>query len=393
MFKDWFLYSNKFCAVEHTTDINGSEYFNCLLLRKKGNELFIENEESFLSNQELIEFLKTKKQQHIVLTINNQQVLSKKIKEEGTQNVIQNAYPNLKLKEFYYQSERTNHYVFVALARKSYVDGVLEFYLHKGISVLDFSLGNLSILGILNLFKDSKIHTSNAEVRVDSEKVVDIEPKYFDKKEEYKINGLLLGCSSVLSLGTIINFHLKSNFHQGEERVSTYKNRIIFKKGYKVILGVCFSTLLINFLVFNMYYKEVEQLNNHIDLYNNTREELNLLRSTVSEKENVLNQIKNYASSNLSRYVDEIVAVLPSPILLSELNYQPFSSSIKEGKEIKNELSLIKISGSFKNNSDLSGWIDELEKLSWVKAIEKLSIDNTVRESRFYFSIKIKDGL
>ncbi|TDQ21831.1 hypothetical protein [Tenacibaculum caenipelagi] len=393
MFKDWFLYSSRFCAVEHAIDINGSERFNCLLLRKKRNELFIEKEESFLSNEELISFLKSNKQQHIVLTINNQQVLSKKIKEEGNQNVVQSAYPNLKLKDFYYQSERSNHYVFIALARRLYVDEILELYHSKGISVLDFSLGNLAIYGITSLFKTSKIYTSNAEIIIESERIIDIELKHFDKKEEYKVNGLVLNNSSLLSLGTVINCYLKSNFYQGEERVSTYKGRIIFKKGYKVILVVCFLILLINFLVFNTYYKKVEQLNNHIDLYNNTRTELNLLRSKVSEKENVLSQIKSYVSSNLSRYVDEIVTIVPSSILLSELNYQPFSSSIKEGKEIKNELSQIKISGSFKNNSDLSGWIDKLERLNWIKAIEKLSIVNTVRGSKFYFSIKIEDGL
>lgn len=392
MFKDWFLYNNKFAAIEHTFNAKGEEVYSYLLLRKKGKELLNEQKETFNSKDVLVDFLKKEKQTHVVLIVNDQQVLSKKIDFVENQNAFQLAYPNLNSQDFYYQNEQAGDSLFIAVSRRSYVDELIAFYAIHKIAVLDVVLGNLPLVGIADVLNADEVYTSNAKIKIEAGKVTDIVSKQFTP-EEYSINGLSIASNNLLSLGAIISYYLKNRIYQDKKLFENFKDGVLFKKGFKGVLAFCFLVLLVNFLYFNSYYEKVNRLNSHVELYSNSTEELNVLGKDVKEKERLLNQIQNYASSNLSKHIDEIVERIPSTILLTELNYQPFSGTIKEGKLIKNELKVIKVSGDFKENSDISLWMDSLERLAWVKEVSKVSITNTSKGSKFYFSIVIKDEL
>jgi len=393
MLKDWFLYNNRFCAVEYSFNHQGEESFHFLQLKKKGKELLLDRKKTFSTHEELIDFLKESKLQQVVLVFNNQQILLKKVaKTEENLNIFQLAYPNLNSSEFYYQYEKTDNNTFIAVTRKSYIDDLIDLYSSNRISVLDFSLGNLSIFGIVNLFQTTEIITSNSKILIEGEKIIKLAPKYFDNKN-YNINGLDIDNNSLLSLGIIINFYLKANFYQNKTQFDDFKNKIFFNQGYKAALSFCLVILFINFLFFNSYYKKVTELNNFVELNNNTKIELRLLNKKVIEKEKLLNQIQNYSSISIAKYIDEIAYTTPNTILLTELNYQPFLNTIKEEKEIKNELKTIRISGNFKSNSDISNWVDIIEKLTWVKEVSRLKIENTKQTSKFHFSIIIKNEL
>ncbi|RSC92199.1 hypothetical protein [Tenacibaculum singaporense] len=393
MLKDWFLYNNRFCAVEHTFNPKGEESYHFLQLRKKGKELLLDSKKTFSTYEELISFLKESKQQQIVLVFNNLQVLTKNInKPENYQNIFQLAYPNLNSTEFYYQYEKTNGNIFLAVTRKSYIDNLIELYTSNQISVLDFSLGNLSVFEIANLFQTTEVTTSNSKILIEHEKVINITSKHFNNKN-YDINGLNIDSNSLLSLGIIISFYLKTNFYHNKTHFDSFKNKVIFNKGYKTALSFCLVILFINFLFFSSYYKEVTKLNSYIEINNSTKENLKLLSDEVIEKEKLLNQIQNYSSISIAKYIDEITCTTPNTILLTELNYQPFLNTIKEEKEIKNELKTIRISGNFKSNSDISNWVDIIEKLTWVKEVSRLKIENTKQTSKFHFSIIIKNEL
>ena len=393
MLKDWLLYNNRFCAVEHSFNHQGEENFHFLQLKKKGKELILDRKKTFSTHEELIDFLKESKLRQVVLVFNNQQVLSKKVTKTGENiNIFQLAYPNLNSTEFYYQYKKTNDNIFLAVTRKSYIDNLIELYSSNQISVLDFSLGNLSVFEIANLFQTTEITTSNSKILLKHEKVINITPKHFDYKN-YDINGLNINSDSLLSLGIIISFYLKTNFHHTKTHFNSFKNKVIFNKGYKTALSFCLVILFINFLFFSSYYKEVTELNSYIEINNSTKENLKLLNNEVIEKEKLLNQIQNYSSISIAKYIDEIAYTTPNTILLTELNYQPFLNTIKEKKEIKNELKTIRISGNFKSNSDISNWVDIIEKLTWVKEVSNLKIENTKQISKFHFSIIIKNEL
>ncbi|RLJ99607.1 hypothetical protein [Tenacibaculum discolor] len=393
MLKDWFLYNNRFCAVEHTFNPQGEESYYFLQLKKKGKELLLDSKKTFSTHKELISFLKESKQQQIVLVFNNLQVLTKNInKPENYQNIFQLAYPNLNSTEFYYQYKKTNDNIFLAVTRKSYIDNLIELYSSNQISVLDFSLGNLSVFEIANLFQTTEVTTSNSKILIEHEKVINITPKHFNNKN-YDINGLNINNNNLLSLGIIISFYLKTNFYHTKTHFNSFKNKVIFNKGYKTALSFCLVILFINFLFFSSYYKKITELNSYIEINNSTKENLKLLNNEVIEKEKLLNQIQNHSSISIAKYIDEIAYTTPNTILLTELNYQPFLNTIKEKKEIKNELKTIRISGNFKSNSDISNWVDIIEKLTWVKEVSKLEIENTRQTSKFHFSIIIKNEL
>lgn len=386
MLRDWFLYNNSFCAVEHVIDKEGKEIFNCLQLTKKRKELIVKNCLSFEVIDELFSFLKQQNQKHVVLVVNNQQILSKPFDSTSSINSI---FPNLSLGDFYHQVCKTLKSA--SLVRKDYLDELINLYQENKVSVLDVSLGNMSVVSLLSLVEDEVVFTSNTKITNEGGEYFSSSKVYNEKT--YTINELSIKSNFILSLGAIVDFYLKGKKHLKDGSVTNYTYQVLFNKGYKASLLFCFAILLVNFLFFNSYYTKVTKLNSHIELYRDTKNELKELQNELQEKEKLVAQIQGASSSNISKYIDQIIYKLPSSILLSELNFQPFTSSIKEGKEIKNELNQLVVTGTFKNNEELSKWIDAIENLKWVTEVHKLLLRSTKKNAEFNFSIAIKDEL
>lgn len=393
MIKDRFLYNNQYCTVELTVNNNGEEFYHCLLLNQKKKELKLQKSISFFSIDKLFTFLKERKQSHLVLIINNNQVLAKKVKTSKNDNdIFTLAYPNLSSNDFYYQIEKSDEFNFIALARKDYLNDILDLFQKNGFFILDFSLENLSVFQISEFIDSDIFYTSNSKTISKSGSISDILKKEFQQKK-YTINGLNINNLAILSLGGIIRFHLKKEIIQKTNHLIEFKNKQLFNYGFKGALTLCFAILLINFLVFNSYYRKVENLTNYIELNNNDQKEINTLANNVKEKEKLMNQIHGSLNSNISLYIDEITYLLPNSITLTKVNYQPFLNTIKEGKKVKNQLNTIAISGIFNNNNGLSIWIEELEKVTWINEVSELSIETKNKKSTFSFLIKIKNGL
>ncbi|CAL2079828.1 PilN domain-containing protein [Tenacibaculum sp. 190524A02b] len=396
MLKERLLYGNTYCSVEHTITENGKEVFYVLLLTKKNKELVIKETADFYNQEEVINFLKENKQQHIVLVINNQQVLTKTVESvEESFKVLQRAYSNLNLKDFYSQIKTASNKSFVTLARKSYVDEVINSYQIKGITPLDFSLGNLSLFSLTGVFSNKEsIYTSNAKVYLENNQLISIATKQFSE-ENYLVNGLTLKNNKLLTLGAIVDLYLSKQVYQGKERIDEFVSKTIFTKGFKVALIAFFVALLFNFIAFNSYYSKVQKLSDQLDLYRDNKEKLTSIQETVLEKKKFLQEIQNYSSTSYAKYIDQISNFVPASILLTEFNFQPFKATIKEGKEISNQLHQINIKGVLKKENEFSNWIDAIEKIDWVKEVSKLAIDNDKKNrfSKFNITITIKNEL
>ncbi|CAL2107992.1 conserved hypothetical protein [Tenacibaculum sp. 190524A02b] len=396
MLKERLLYGNTYCSVEHTITENGKEVFYVLLLTKKNKELVIKETADFYNQEEVINFLKENKQQHIVLVINNQQVLTKTVESvEESFKVLQRAYSNLNLKDFYSQIKTASNKSFVTLARKSYVDEVINSYQIKGITPLDFSLGNLSLFSLTGVFSNKEsIYTSNAKVYLENNQLISIATKQFSE-ENYLVNGLTLKNNKLLTLGAIVDLYLSKQVYQGKERIDEFVSKTIFTKGFKAALIAFFVALLFNFIAFNSYYSKVQKLSDQLDLYRDNKEKLTSIQETVLEKKKFLQEIQNYSSTSYAKYIDQISNFVPTSILLTEFNFQPFTATIKEGKEISNQLHQINIKGVLKKENEFSNWIDAIEKIDWVKEVSKLAIDNDKKNrfSKFNITITIKNEL
>ncbi len=390
MLKDSLLYGNTYCAIEYSVNEVGEELFIALLLLKKNGELEVKTKEKFKSPIELRDFLKKEKQKHLVLVINNQQVLFKTI-EKNEKNPISVAFPTVNKKDFLSEVQHSAEKSFVGIVRKNYVESLVDFLKKDGIAVLDIVIGGLSVFGLLEVFPENdEVYTTNSKVTIHQNQISSIETRVFHD-QTYGINGLELDNYQILNLGAIVNFYLNKQVQQSKEELEEFTHKTIFTKGLMAGLVLIFIVLLVNFMFFSKYYSKIERLQADLTEHSQTKEVLKKIAKDVDKKKKLLQQIQSSGTSSLSKYVDQLVSEIPRSVLLQEVNYQPFLTVIKEDKLIKNELKTLSVSGVFKDNAELSDWIDIIEKKQWVKKVDGLSIERDTRKkvSKFYFHIKI----
>ncbi|WP_299158455.1 PilN domain-containing protein [uncultured Tenacibaculum sp.] len=366
------FYENSYSAIEHSF-VENSEEINVLHVSKKKNELVITDRSQCKTPNEVLTSFKGQK--HSYLIINNQQVLSKKVDniEEDEKLILRNTFPNIVVTDFYYEMYTSNESTFIAICRRSYVDELIEKYKELKISIIGFSLGNLSIKELAPFLKEN-VHTSNALISVGVNQINAIE-KTNVISEIYVINDLNIANNEVLTLAGILSiFFSKSVYQKGlEEKNSSllkdFKSKQLFGISLKAGLGLLFVVLLINFVLFSTYSSKTNALKEHVALNKTQKEFLLSLKKEIVQKEKIVSSLETASLSNVSRYIDIIAETIPNTILLKEIKYQPLKSQIKKDKPIFVNEKNILVKGIAKSNEDFLKLVANLKKNDWVNNI------------------------
>lgn len=391
MLKDWLLYGNNYCAIEHTVDENGNERINCLLLVKRKKALIKKDSHSFSDLEEASTFLKNKT--HIFLVVNNQQVLLKKADyyEENKLKTVQLNYPNITISDFYVEIVKRKEAVFMAICRKEIVDNLVKKYEELRVSIIDFSLGSLATEVVIPFTDEKILCTSNSEILTEENTILEIRKNVFDFKE-YNINGLTISNNELLALSGIISFYFNREVRNTTD--NNYLQKRTFLLGYKVVLAVFFFVLLINFLVFSSYHSQINSLQADLQVNESYKKQLTGLKKLVATKEQLVQGLTTATASNIAEKVDGIVKRTPKTIILSELHYQPILNTIKERKPILIKNKGIIVKGITVNNTDFTNWITTLESIRWIKRVKIIHFGKEKRHrasnTTFEFLIELK---
>lgn len=358
-------YGKSYAAIEHAE--KGS--FTILQLAQK-NKAFIISQRTTTKNLEKgIEFLKGQK--HVFLVLNDEQVLSKKIAlvNNDEKVLIRNAFPNISLADFYYEVYQNVNHSFVCIARRDTVDKTINTYQKKGISVIDFSLGNLGLKNIQSFVTNKTLFSSNAQVEFERDLISNIE-KTSISKENYLINDLEVSNNELLPLGGIISYYAKnesSNLHK--KLNEQYLHKRFFDLGLKTSLGFLLVLLLSNFFLFSSYRNKVGDLIGELQLSETYKNQLNKLQEEVKQKERLVKSVQSASNSKLSIYLDDLGESIPKTLLLSQIHFQPIEGIQKKDKPLAFKENQIVVKGISKENEDFSNWISLLEQKKWIKNI------------------------
>ncbi len=383
MFPRKFTYGSVYSAAEHTVR-NGKDQINFLQLEKKKKELVVKNNSQFTTLNEFSKDIV----KHLFLVINNKQVLTKKVSFTNESNLIlvQEAFPNITISDFYFDTYSNDEESFVAIARKEYVDAVIKTYTDKEIAIIGIGLGNLTIKNLLNYIQpNSTITTTNSTIILNETQIDRIE-KRDSEKQYFSINGLEISNYDVLSLSGILSYY--TNTFLGLEDVNNqltaiYEKKKFFSNSLSLALGFLLLILLVNFFVFNNYFSKSDRLSAELSLNKTYKDQLLSLQKEVKTKEMVLESLQSASQSKVAVYLDKIGQLVPNSILLTAINYQPIISRFKKGKEIKVDFQKIFVGGIVKDNPDFTLFIDALEKEKWVDTVTILDFSKkgTTRSS------------
>lgn len=396
MLKKWLLYGTSFCAIEHSTDKNNTDFYTGLQLSKKKKELTVTNRYQYNSIEDVASFAKENK--HAFLIINNQHVLSKKITtvNDNQLKLIQSAFPNIVISDFYYEIYTNDAESFISICRKEHVDTVIDFYSKNNISIIDFSLGNLAIKNILPFVGNDYFNTSNAKITVENNKIKAIE-KEFLENHTYIVNDLEISNNELLGLGGVLSYYLEQSTEQTgiiqkiQELKKTYHEKRFFDLGLKFGLGFLFTILLVNFLVFSNFSAKVDQLTIDIQSNKQTKSRLLKLQEKVTQKEKIINSLQSVSQSKVSKHIDEIAQLIPHTILLTSIYYQPIKSRIKKEKAILVTENQITIKGVSKKNEDSTHLISLLESKKWIGKVTIMSYGKQKNDMEFELLIHINN--
>ena len=369
--KTYLLYGNTYCGIEH----NSQKTIATILLQKKKGEIVIEKSFIGKNSEEIAQNLP--KKQHAFLIVNNDEVLNKYIEsnEKQSNRLLFEAFPNLKINDFYYEIDSHKNFHDVAICRKSTVDKLIEDYKKHNITIIGFSLGNVMTSFVNDFIDESSYYTSNALLTKENNDITGISLIDGIPKQSYLVNGLEVANTQLLNFAGALSYILQSkktvsNFEDEENQLVTgFREKRFFNQFTIFGLGFILLLLLLNFFVFNSYYDAVESMKQTAAVNGSQKERLLKLKSTVDEKQKMVDDVLKNSSSRSSYYVDAIANSLPNTIQLAELKYQPITKRIKKNAPIKLTQNSIVISGISTDSNLLFNWIQALENFDWISKV------------------------
>ncbi len=301
----------------------------------------------------------------VFLVYSGNQVITKEVAVINDPNKqVKTAFQSLDLTDFYFEIYTKDGKASVAICRKPVIDELINTLKQKKIFVTDFSLDGLLAESFQEVLHDQQLEVTET-----------YEPAF---------NGAYTLASK--------NRKTQTGFSEaGQQLYQTYAQERFYKLGLPAAVGFILVALIINFLFFNSYYGQVEELRQLSSLNESQRENLINLREEVAKKEQLLKDVARSSGSKSSYYLDQIAATLPEALLLDEFNYQPLIKAIKEDQPIELEPNTIIIKGTTRENRELSQWISQLENLDFVKQIaitDLEQLDN--KESSFELKLDLK---
>lgn len=387
---DRILLGKRFTAIE-LFSVEGEEMVAFLEVIRHKDELTIAN--NSLSTIE--EFKPGKTNYPVAIVINNNNVLSKEVtgSEPEDRKLLYKAFPNLDLSDFYYEIWRKGAVSIVSICRKSYLQNVLERF--HAFTIVSFNLGVPVITNLIAISGLEKLTTT--QQRIDAHAETNIISATGQDTATHDLNGLQIKNSHTLGFSAILQL-LQGGKTTGSirqysfELLEKFRQKKFFQSAMKTGLSTMLFLLVVNFLIFNHYYKEVVAKEQEIAGNKIAIEKLAKLRNIIKEKELQLGNLYLEDKPRSAVTLDAIVRIMPESVLLSQANLHPLEKKIKEDTKILVEENTLILNGTAIDNNEFSKWMETIEKM---KIVEKLMITHFGQQmgdaADFSVTIKLRD--
>lgn len=367
--------------------IDNKDTYALIETSKKKNEIVISKNQVFDSLETL---LQEKTKIPVALTINNRQVLQKQV--EGTdvndKKLLHKAFPNINLNDFYYEIIRFKYNSVIAVCRKSYIEELLLSL--SDFRIFSISLGITPIATIVSLDIPDVLFTNNQSVSLEGEFNQGV-----SSEVEYNINGLSVLNKYLIALCSALTLILKSAGSNGtiaevnDKIENDNKQKVIFEKGIKIGLIAILGILVLNFFVFSYYFDKSNNAKETITFNQVNIDNIVKARERIKGKEQKVNDLTSQSLSKSSLNINEISKIVPSSILLTNIDYLPVEKKIKDNEAIQFINNTILITGTTVDNEAFTSWVSQIEHYNWVDKVTILSFGKN-RENKTEFELRIE---
>lgn len=393
--RTYLLYGKQYASFEITSQGEQDIIFGVLASKKKEGFVGIESLAACpLAGLSGV----VPKDTHGYLSITTDQIL---IKETGLRekdlDMFVEAFPGLKDGDFYYELFRTPEKAFIAIARKEYVDQLLEDFKKADIQILGFHLGFTKLQDIVPFVDNGLIATPRFLVsQTDGEIKTHTDNKALENGS-YRVSDVDIDGNHILSLAGLSGYmenggHTTSNTHSRNSDLSgLFIQKAIFKKGLIAASVFFLGTLLINAVLFTDYHNRLNGLEEENRIVVAQKERFSSKQQQIATKEQIVSNIMMSGSSKSVFYINRVAGSLPKSITLSLLEFQPLKKAIRPDKPISYESSTLVVEGRSWDKQGFNDWIGRLSTMDWVKGVDTHKYSEGSRAADFGISLTIAD--
>ena len=373
--------------------VNGADRTAVVKVENRNEELFIVQE---YKTDKIVFTEEINKKLPFFLIFNTAQTIQKEVDsiDSFDLKIVNRAFPNLKIDEFYYEIWKLESKSIVAICRKNYINETIKKYAALGVSISGISLGICGIASIKKYVIQETLNTNGQTIQFAENEPIFAPREVNDNYRSYTINGLEVKNSSLLCFSVILR--KISNGKQTTGNTIAY-NDILWNNFYqrsffrKVLNAAVFSLILIlalNFFIFNHYFEKSNEISVEITANKDLIEKIRTTKNSLKSKEYRLKTTTSALNSKSSFIVNELVKNIPPSVLLNELIYHPLDKRIKPDEQIIVQNEVVMISGETIQSANFTKWIEGLNTIKWVKKITIINFGKN-ETNKFIFTLKI----
>ena len=305
----------------------------------------------------------------LYLSLNGRGILHKKLQSGNGSDSINQLLPNASPDDFYMQAYKIDENErIVSVIRKDTLNTILDHFKNSKNFLMEISLGPFVINNIVGLLEGQSdhIHAAHYKILLKEGLISQIEHSDNQTQEnEYRVAGESLTDWSILPYALALQ-HFTGVSDQVDfetEKPPVQQEEFIYKNIYRYLgygmLGLFFTILLINYLVFTGYQNRTDNLTQQISANTGMIEKLDKLNKEFRVKNDLVNKSGLLQQTMFSYYADRIASSVPSEITLTKMELFPLQDKVRSGEEIRFDRKVIRIQGKTKYSIRLNNWLHD----------------------------------
>ena len=401
LLKQKVLQINTATGVEVTFLADGQLLMNSLTLRVHKGVL---QKEAVTHSVKKISELKINKTIPVSIVCSGKGILIKKIEgNKITDNPLQQVLPQANPNDFYVQSSNHNGFAAIALARKDLIDNLISEFEKEGFKILNFSLGFSiidTILPFIKLDETDAIHSVNYLLKQNKQQLIDFELQAEPQnctQSEYFISGQYIQAAQILPYGaaaTLIADYIENSPEINQEKVAANREHFVYQQYFKTagfsFLIALFCLLLVNFIIYNYYFKENKKFQATQTISQQSLSMNKSLYAEVKKKEQFIKRSGWLKPSKTSFYADRFASLLPEDIWLTNLQFYPMHTSLLPNESsVSFKSDTILVSGSCTDAAQINTFISNLKTIEEIKNVFMKGYSYKKEENTGIFSLEI----
>lgn len=394
------IYSREAFAGIECLQKEGELYYHlCILKKEKNSAKIVLQKEQIASLVDLKEILNDDAIP-IFLAINIKGILNRILNyiPNSKEEALKAVFPSAKEADFYWQQIEQDQRALVSVIRRDSVQKLLKEFEAAGLWVVNVFVGPFWIEEILPILPSytQRIQVGEQALIIEGQQIINLEKNSAAAQELFSVGddrvseSLLLALAmSFIALTQPNAEGIKADFVQQQQVDFYYKK--LFHYTALLALGFFFTTLLVNYLLFEHYNAQQQGLKIEVSQQQSLLNQRDSLEKKYNDKRALLGDQLNLGQSKSSYYADQLAATLPSTLQLSKLIL--FPEIKEEGYQTEEVLprydnQTIIVEGQCQASVFYNNWKRSLEELDWVASIHNLSYQNN-KNGYGIFKLKI----